>query len=142
LDERARGLVPPGRGHDWSSAMMDLGAAVCTARAPKCLLCPLRADCAAAPVDAARLESARIAGAKRASPQNAIPFEQSRRYARGRIIDRLRELPPGERISLLDLHSAVPAFSVRTVEDLRELVAALEKDGLITHDGECVALRE
>lgn len=142
LDERARGLVPPGRAHDWSSAMMDLGTAVCTARAPKCLLCPLRADCAAAPVDAARLESARIAGAKRASPQNAIPFEQSRRYARGRIIDRLRELPPGERISLLDLHSAVPAFSVRTVEDLRELVAALEKDGLITHDGECVALRE
>lgn len=122
--------------------MMDLGAAVCTARAPKCLLCPLRADCAAAPVDAARLQSARIAGAKRASPQNAIPFEQSRRYARGRIIDRLRELPPGERISLLDLHSAVPAFSARTVEDLRELVAALEKDGLITHDGECVALRE
>ena len=80
--------------------------------------------------------------AKRTSPQNAIPFEQSRRHARGRIIDRLRELPPGERISLLDLHSAVPAFSTRTVEDLRELVAALEKDGLITHDGECVALRE
>jgi A/G-specific adenine glycosylase len=142
LDEHARALVPRGRAHDWSSAMMDLGAAVCTARAPKCLLCPLRADCAAAPVDAASLEAARIAGAKRASPQNAIPFEQSRRYARGRIIDRLRELPPGERISLLDLHSAVPAFSARTVEDLRELVAALEKDGLITHDGECVALRE
>jgi A/G-specific adenine glycosylase len=142
LDERARALVPRGRAHDWSSAMMDLGAAVCTARAPKCLLCPLRVDCAAAPVDAARLEAARIAGAKRASPQNAIPFEHSRRYARGRIIDRLRELPPGERISLLDLHSAVPAFSARTVEDLRELVAALEKDGLITHDGECVALRE
>jgi len=142
LDERARALLPPGRAHDWSSAMMDLGSAVCTARAPKCLLCPLRADCAAAPVNAAQLESARIAGAKRASPQNAIPFEQSRRYARGRIIDRLRDLPPGERISLLDLHSAVPAFSARTVEDLRELVAALEKDGLVTHDGECVALRE
>jgi A/G-specific adenine glycosylase len=142
LDERARALVPPGRAHDWSSAMMDLGSAICTARAPKCLLCPLRGDCAAAPVDAALLESARIAAAKRASPQNAIPFEQTRRYARGRIIDRLRDLPPGERISLLDLHSAMPAVPARTVEDLRELVAALEKDGLVTHDGECVALRE
>jgi A/G-specific adenine glycosylase len=142
LDERARALLPAARAHDWNSAMMDLGSAVCTARAPKCLLCPLRADCAAAPVNAAQLESARIAGAKRASPQNAIPFEQTRRYARGRIIDRLRVLPPGERISLLDLHSAVPAFSARTVEELRELVAALEKDGLVTHDGECVALRE
>jgi A/G-specific adenine glycosylase len=142
LDERARALAPAGRAHDWSSAMMDLGSAVCTARAPKCLLCPLRADCAAAPVNAAQLESARIAGAKRLSPQNAIPFEQSRRFARGRIIDRLRDLPPGEGISLLDLHSAMPALSARTVEDLRELVTALERDGLVTHDGECVALRE
>lgn len=142
LDERARALVPAGRAHDWSSAMMDLGSAICTARAPKCLLCPLRADCAAAPVNAAQLESARIAGAKPASPQNVVPFEQTRRYARGRIIDRLRDLPPGERISLLDLHSAMPAVAARTVEDLRELVAALEKDGLVTHDGECVALRE
>ena len=142
LDERARALVPPGRAHDWNSAMMDLGSAICTARAPKCLLCPLRGDCAAAPVDAALLESARIAAAKPASPQDALPFEQTRRYARGRIIDRLRDLPPGERISLLDLHSAVPAFSARAVEDLRELVAALEKDGLVMHDGEYVALRE
>jgi A/G-specific adenine glycosylase len=142
LDERARALVPAGRAHDWSSAMMDLGSAICTARAPKCLLCPLRADCAAAPVNAAQLQSARIAAAKPPSPQNAIPFARTRRYARGRIIDRLRDLPPGERISLLDLHSVVPAFSATTIEDLRELVAALEKDGLVTHDGECVALRE
>ncbi len=142
LDERARALVPAGRAHDWSSAMMDLGSAICTARAPRCLLCPLRGECAAAPVDAALLESARIAGAKPASPQNALPFEQTRRYARGRIIDRLRDLPPGKRISLLDLHSAIPALAARSVEDFRELLAALEKDGLVTHDGECVALRE
>jgi len=90
--------------------MMDLGAAVCTARAPKCLLCPLRGRLRGRARRRRELESARIAGAKRASPQNAIPFEQSRRYARGRIIDRLRELPPGERISLLDLHSVVPAL--------------------------------
>ncbi len=142
LDERARALAPAGRAHDWSSAMMDLGSAICTARAPKCLLCPLRADCTAAPVNAAQLESARIAGARPASPQNAMPFEQTRRYARGRIIDGLRDLPPGQRISLLDLHSAIPALAARSVEDFRELLAALEKDGLVTHDGECVALRE
>ena len=122
--------------------MMDLGSAICTARAPKCLLCPLRPDCAAAPVDAAQLEFARIASAKPASLQNAIPFEQTRRYARGRIIDGLRDLLPGERISLLDLHSAIPALAARSVEDFRELLAALEKDGLVTHDGESVALRE
>ena len=65
------------------------------------------------------------------------------RYARGRIVDRLRDLPPGERISLLDLHRAVgPAIPERTIDELHEFVAALERDGLVTRDGNHVALRE
>jgi A/G-specific adenine glycosylase len=143
LDRCAHELVPPGRAHDWNSALMDLGAALCTARAPKCLLCPLRVQCAAAPVDAARLDREREAASKRRSPQQAMPYEQTTRYARGRIVDRLRDLPPGARISMLDLHheirSAVPG---RSVEDLREFVTALERDGLVTRDGNQVALRE
>ncbi len=95
LDARARELVPPGRAHDWNSALMDLGSCICTARAPKCLLCPLRSACAAAPVDAGLLERLRAAAGGRRSPQNAIPFEHTTRYARGRILDRLRDLPPG-----------------------------------------------
>ena len=55
LDARARAALEPGTAHDWNSAMMDVGATICTARAPKCLLCPLRAGCVAAPVDAAAL---------------------------------------------------------------------------------------
>lgn len=142
LDERARALLPPGRAHDWNSALMDLGASLCTARAPKCLICPLRSGCAAAPIDAALLEAARATNAKSPSPQNAIPYVKSRRFARGRIIDRLRDLPPGERISLLDLHGAVRAAYTGTIEEVREVVEGLERDGLITHDGESVSLRE
>lgn len=143
LDEKARALLPRGRAHDWSSALMDLGTAICTARAPKCPICPLRRQCTAAPIDAARLEAARKAARKPASPQNAAPYRQSRRYARGRIVDRLRDLPPGQRISLLDLHGAVrPAGTGRTLDELRELVVALERDGLVSRDGEHVALRE
>jgi A/G-specific adenine glycosylase len=143
LDERARSLVPQGRAHDWNSAMMDLGALLCTARAPKCLLCPLRADCAAAPVDAAALDFARTANAKRLSPQEAVPYAKSRRYTRGRIVDRLRELPPGERISLLDLALAVRLrLPGRSAEEIREVVAALERDGLISHDGNGISLQE
>ncbi|MBV9719711.1 MAG: A/G-specific adenine glycosylase [Candidatus Eremiobacteraeota bacterium] len=138
---RARELVPRGRGHDWSSAVMDLGAMICTARAPKCMLCPLRVDCAAAPVDAARLEALRAA-ARRASPQPSLPFERTTRYARGRIVDRLRELPPGARISLLDLHRSIDVAPGRSIEEVREFVAALERDGLVTHDGSNVGLRE
>jgi A/G-specific adenine glycosylase len=142
LDQRARWLVPPGRAHDWNSAIMDLGATLCTARAPKCLLCPLRAGCAAAPVDAAQLDRLRAA-ARHREPQNGVPFVESTRYARGRIVDRLRDLPPGERISLLDLYDALSAtIPGRSFDELRGFVGSLERDGLVTHDGTHVALRE
>lgn len=143
LDAQARELVATGSSHDWNSAMMDLGATICTARAPKCLICPLREHCAAAPVDAAGLESARREHAKNPSPQNAIPWERTTRFARGRIVERLRELPPGQRISLLDLHVDLqPLMPERSLEDVGKLVAILERDGLVARDGEAIALRD
>ena len=39
-------ITPDNRAGDFAQAMMDLGSSTCTARAPKCLLCPLRGDCA------------------------------------------------------------------------------------------------
>ncbi|MGB6986409.1 MAG: hypothetical protein WBD74_10595 [Candidatus Aquilonibacter sp.] len=143
LDERARDMAAPNHAHDWNSAMMDLGATLCTARAPKCLICPLRDACAAAPIDAAVLERTRREHAKAPSPQNAIPWERTTRFARGRIVDRLRTLPPGQRISLLDLHGDLqPLMPERSLEDVRNLVAILEQDGLIARDGEAIALRD
>jgi A/G-specific adenine glycosylase len=43
----ARDLTPAARPGDFAQAMMDLGATVCTPRAPKCGLCPWAGDCAA-----------------------------------------------------------------------------------------------
>lgn len=43
----AERITPDERAGDFAQAMMDLGATVCTARSPRCLLCPLTADCAA-----------------------------------------------------------------------------------------------
>lgn len=40
-------ITPAARAGDFAQAMMDLGSGICTPRAPKCLLCPLHADCAA-----------------------------------------------------------------------------------------------
>ena len=40
-------ITPDMRVGDFAQAMMDLGSMVCTARSPRCLLCPLRDDCAA-----------------------------------------------------------------------------------------------
>src|SRR5579863_5266272 len=42
-----RGLVPAARPGDFAQAMMDLGATICTARKPRCALCPWLGGCAA-----------------------------------------------------------------------------------------------
>jgi len=143
LDASARAILPKGRGHDWNSALMDLGATVCTARAPKCLLCPLRGACAAAPIDSEILEKHRKAAPKKASPKSGVPFERTTRFARGRIVDALRALPAGQRISLLDLHADLEAvLAGRTLEEVERLVEALERDGLVSASGRFVALAE
>jgi A/G-specific adenine glycosylase len=40
-------LTPGARAGDFAQAMMDLGATICTPRAPACALCPIAAACAA-----------------------------------------------------------------------------------------------
>ncbi|HEY0271378.1 MAG TPA: A/G-specific adenine glycosylase [Sphingomonas sp.] len=40
-------ITPDERAGDFAQAMMDLGATICTPRAPRCLLCPIAAGCAA-----------------------------------------------------------------------------------------------
>jgi A/G-specific adenine glycosylase len=40
-------LVADHRPGDWAQALMDLGATICTPKAPKCSLCPWREACAA-----------------------------------------------------------------------------------------------
>jgi len=40
-------VTPDLRAGDFAQAMMDLGSAICSPKRPKCLLCPLAADCAA-----------------------------------------------------------------------------------------------
>ncbi|MEJ2409104.1 MAG: A/G-specific adenine glycosylase [Novosphingobium sp.] len=47
IREQADTITPEARSGDFAQAMMDLGATVCTSRAPRCLLCPLSAHCAA-----------------------------------------------------------------------------------------------
>ena len=47
LWRRAEELLPKKRVGDFNSALMELGATICTPRAPKCLLCPVQKHCAA-----------------------------------------------------------------------------------------------
>ncbi|HEX3469103.1 MAG TPA: A/G-specific adenine glycosylase [Candidatus Elarobacter sp.] len=133
LDLLAIAAVPAGRAHDWNSAMMDLGATLCTARAPKCLVCPLREACAAAPIDPAGLAAAARRYAPRKAPQNGVPFAQTDRFLRGRIVDRLRDVPASESLALdtlrEDLATIVPADRLH---DIPGVVEALVRDGIVT----------
>jgi A/G-specific adenine glycosylase len=140
LDLLAATSVPLGRGHDWNSAMMDLGALICTARSPKCLLCPLREYCAAAPIDTAELAAAARCHASKRSPQERIPFEKTTRYARGRVVDRLRELPPEKAISLLDLQGELQSLIDCGEQEFASIIRGLVRDGLLQESERGVGL--
>jgi A/G-specific adenine glycosylase len=47
LWRRAEEILPDKCVGDFNSALMELGATICTPRAPKCLLCPVKDHCAA-----------------------------------------------------------------------------------------------
>ncbi len=142
LDALALAAVPPGAAHDWNSAMMDLGATLCTARAAKCLVCPLRAACAAAPVDAALLARRSREHAPRRTPQSVLPFERTVRFLRGRIIDRLRELEPRATITTGELARELAVIvPADRLHEIPGVVGALERDGIVARAGDDVRLR-
>jgi A/G-specific adenine glycosylase len=47
LWRRAEEILPKRRAGDFNSALMELGATVCTARSPRCMFCPVQQHCAA-----------------------------------------------------------------------------------------------
>jgi len=65
----AEGLTPAERPGDFAQAMMDLGATVCLARRPRCLACPVTAQCAA-----------RAAGTAEALPRRAAKAPRPTRH--------------------------------------------------------------
>lgn len=69
----ADAITPERRAGDFAQAMMDLGATICTARDPKCLLCPLSSMCEGrATGDPARLPVK--------PPKKAKPIRQGRAF--------------------------------------------------------------
>lgn len=70
---KADAITPEARSGDFAQAMMDLGATICTARDPRCLLCPLSGSCKARKEgDPARLPVK--------APKKSRPVRQGRAY--------------------------------------------------------------
>ena len=90
VQARADGAVPPARSWAWNQAMLDLGATVCVARAPRCDACPVAAWCAwslgGRPDPDPAEGSAGVSGRQAA-------FAGSDRQGRGHLVDALRRGP-------------------------------------------------
>jgi A/G-specific adenine glycosylase len=125
--DRADALLPDDEptAATWSVAVMELGALLCTARAPRCDGCPLRERCAW-----------RLAGHPDATGPARRPqaFAGTDRQVRGRLMAVLR-LAPGA-VGRADLE---PAWDDATQRE--RALAALVADGLVvTADGRSYAL--
>jgi A/G-specific adenine glycosylase len=103
-------LLAPGRAAEWNQAAMELGATVCTARAPRCGGCPVAAWCASAGRPAAP-------SGPRVPRRAAERFEDTNRWVRGRVV---AALAAGE---------GLPADIAP--ERLERAVAGLLHDGLV-----------
>jgi A/G-specific adenine glycosylase len=115
----ADGFVPPDWAADWTHALMDVGAAFCRPREPRCDVCPLRNLC-----PAAGTASASRATARRPAPR----FESTSRWLRGRILDALRDAPDHAWVRFdapIGAHSAPHVAAA---------LAALAAEGMITLD--------
>ena len=91
--------LPPGQADPWNQALMDFGALICTARQPKCHLCPVQQLCKANTQARRQGEKSfsdtlkNLQTAKKNSENETrakVPFKQTDRYFRGRIVDYLR----------------------------------------------------
>jgi A/G-specific adenine glycosylase len=144
----ARAAVPPGQGWAWNQAIMELGALICTAAAPACWRCPVQAHC--------RAYAARRAADEQLFSSENLPARQplrrvaerrepayagSNRFYRGRVIEALRQIRPGETLPLPVLgHRVKEGFAEGDMPWLRALVDGLARDGLLALQDEQVRL--
>jgi A/G-specific adenine glycosylase len=118
---RAAQVVPDGDADAslWNAAVMELGALVCTARAPRCEACPVAATCAW-----------RLAGMPPdtlAHLRRRQPWVGTDRQARGRVMAILRASDHPVPASLLDDVSP-------EAEQRARVLAGLVRDGLVVRD--------
>lgn len=125
----AEQAIPEGDGWRWNQALMEFGALQCTARTPACVICPLQRQCNALPDILADLQE--HAQSRKALRGKTVPFQQTNRYFRGRVMDVLREQEE-DSLPLEALGPMIkPDYSVEDLPWLTELVVALERDGLM-----------
>ncbi|QUW19595.1 A/G-specific adenine glycosylase [Agrococcus sp. Marseille-Q4369] len=108
-----------------SIALMELGALVCTARAPRCPECPIADACAWRAAGYPPFEGRRAPRQPR--------FEGSDRQARGTVLRALRAVDVP--LSPAELHARW-----HDADQLERAIASLAADGLVVREGDAVRL--
>jgi A/G-specific adenine glycosylase len=122
----AKSYLPNRKAAEWNQALMDLGARICTARNPKCEICPVNAQCASAFSKALRKKPT---FEKRTEPSfKGIP----RRIYRGRILKALHDKPLTSRQIGIRV---VDHFQQDDLKWMNEILEKMKVDTLISIHG-------
>lgn len=133
LPEEGRGQEASDSSVIWNQAVMELGATVCTAKAPQCGDCPLRGECAFLAAGLPGL------GERRTRPRQR--FRGTDRQVRGIILNALRQAAAQAARGVADgrletgAPGAVPRSQIEQLwpdhVQLDACIASLDEDGLL-----------
>ncbi|TAE24078.1 MAG: A/G-specific adenine glycosylase [Candidatus Kapaibacterium sp.] len=122
----AERIYPRGKASAWHQAVMDIGALFCTARAPKCSLCPLQGMCASAH---------QLREVERVKKQEPTFEGKPNRIWRGRIVQILRGVEASEWYSGEQLYNQLFSASLFTTTPreqwLLEILRTLEREAIV-----------
>lgn len=122
VDRCAAALLPQRKTYEWTQALMDLGAMICTARVPRCSECPVAFCC----LSRRSMKNHSSRRSPREPQHDGVP----NRIYRGRIIEHLRR----HRKSLPAVQIARrvhPKFTASHERWFVGMLNSLERDGLI-----------
>jgi len=131
VEKIAGNLVPKHQSRDWHNALMDFGATICTSK-PKCDQCPFVQDCISVTKYKRTPEQLEQMASKTFKTTQSM-FKGSNRFYRGQILKLLHERD-GQSMTHFSKTLAL------NKDKLKEIVARLEKDGLVTKKKQIISL--
>ncbi|HLP16455.1 MAG TPA: A/G-specific adenine glycosylase [Bacteroidota bacterium] len=119
---------------EWNQGLMDIGATICTARSPKCALCPVRRYCKSADAPVFQMPALKNSAPHKKEPSyNGVP----RRLYRGKILKLLHAGAMTEADVSAKLEHE---FGAQDEEWIRHVLDELEKSRLIVRRGKKVSI--
>ncbi len=113
---------------NWSAALMDFGSLVCTKRAPRCDVCPLRSSCRSAGKVTITLQATKTKEPGREIAGRFVP----NRIIRGRIVEFLRDHHLGASINNIGAHACIDWDAKGHGRWLQQLLEKLQRDGMVS----------